>query len=90
MNKTININLGGFFFHIDEIAFQKLFLESGAYIACCITNHQRTVNLMSTKESIEANQRAPTLNKYKHWVSIPTLPFQNFGHPLPLAKRKKV
>ena len=24
MNKTININLGGFFFHIDEIAFQKL------------------------------------------------------------------
>jgi len=24
MNKTININLGGFFFHIDKIAFQKL------------------------------------------------------------------
>ncbi|MDA9349228.1 PspC domain-containing protein [Polaribacter sp.] len=24
MNKTININLGGFFFHIDERAFQKL------------------------------------------------------------------
>ena len=24
MNKTININLGGFFFHIDEDAFQKL------------------------------------------------------------------
>ena len=24
MNKTININLGGIFFHIDEIAFQKL------------------------------------------------------------------
>ncbi len=24
MNKTININLGGVFFHIDEIAFQKL------------------------------------------------------------------
>jgi phage shock protein PspC (stress-responsive transcriptional regulator) len=24
MNKTININLGGFFFHIDELAFQKL------------------------------------------------------------------
>lgn len=24
MNKTININLGGFFFHIDEIAYQKL------------------------------------------------------------------
>ena len=24
MNKTININLGGFFFHIDESAFQKL------------------------------------------------------------------
>lgn len=24
MNKTININLGGFFFHIDEIAFLKL------------------------------------------------------------------
>lgn len=24
MNKTININLGGFFFHIDEVAFQKL------------------------------------------------------------------
>ena len=24
MNKTININLGGFFFHIDEHAFQKL------------------------------------------------------------------
>jgi len=24
MNKTININLGGLFFHIDEIAFQKL------------------------------------------------------------------
>jgi len=24
MNKTININLGGFFFHIDETAFQKL------------------------------------------------------------------
>lgn len=24
MNKTININLGGFFFHIDENAFQKL------------------------------------------------------------------
>ena len=24
MNKTININLGGFFFHIDEGAFQKL------------------------------------------------------------------
>lgn len=30
MNKTININLGGFFFHIDETAFQKLkrYLES--------------------------------------------------------------
>ena len=30
MNKTININLGGFFFHIDEIAYQKLrrYLES--------------------------------------------------------------
>ena len=30
MNKTININLGGFFFHIDEVAFQKLkrYLES--------------------------------------------------------------
>ncbi|EAR12439.1 hypothetical protein PI23P_07435 [Polaribacter irgensii 23-P] len=24
MNKTININLGGFFFHIDEIAYEKL------------------------------------------------------------------
>nr|BFF40517.1 hypothetical protein BACY1_23220 [Tenacibaculum mesophilum] len=24
MNKTININLGGFFFHIDETAYQKL------------------------------------------------------------------
>ena len=24
MNKTININLGGFFFHIDESAFKKL------------------------------------------------------------------
>jgi phage shock protein PspC (stress-responsive transcriptional regulator) len=24
MNKTININLGGFFYHIDEIAYQKL------------------------------------------------------------------
>ena len=24
MNKTININLGGFFFHIDERAFEKL------------------------------------------------------------------
>ena len=24
MNKTININLGGLFFHIDEIAYQKL------------------------------------------------------------------
>lgn len=24
MNKTININLGGFFFHIDELAYQKL------------------------------------------------------------------
>jgi len=24
MNKTININLGGFFFHIDKIAYQKL------------------------------------------------------------------
>lgn len=24
MNKTININLGGFFFHIDEEAYQKL------------------------------------------------------------------
>lgn len=24
MNKTININLGGLFFHIDEVAFQKL------------------------------------------------------------------
>lgn len=24
MNKTININLGGFFFHIDESAYQKL------------------------------------------------------------------
>ncbi|MGY0427101.1 MAG: PspC domain-containing protein, partial [Polaribacter sp.] len=24
MNKTININLGGFFFHIDEVAYQKL------------------------------------------------------------------
>lgn len=24
MNKTININLGGIFFHIDEIAYQKL------------------------------------------------------------------
>ena len=24
MNKTININLGGFFFHIDENAYQKL------------------------------------------------------------------
>ena len=24
MNKTININLGGVFFHIDEIAYQKL------------------------------------------------------------------
>lgn len=30
MNKTININLGGFFFHIDETAYQKLkrYLES--------------------------------------------------------------
>jgi len=30
MNKTININLGGFFFHIDEIAYQvlKRYLES--------------------------------------------------------------
>ena len=30
MNKTININLGGFFFHIDEMAYQKLrrYLES--------------------------------------------------------------
>ena len=30
MNKTININLGGFFFHIDEVAYQKLrrYLES--------------------------------------------------------------
>lgn len=30
MNKTININLGGFFFHIDESAYQKLkrYLES--------------------------------------------------------------
>ena len=30
MNKTININLGGFFFHIDEAAYQKLkrYLES--------------------------------------------------------------
>jgi phage shock protein PspC (stress-responsive transcriptional regulator) len=30
MNKTININLGGYFFHIDEIAYQKLrrYLES--------------------------------------------------------------
>ncbi|WP_152287082.1 PspC domain-containing protein [Flavicella marina] len=30
MNKTININLGGFFFHIDEIAYQilKNYLES--------------------------------------------------------------
>ncbi|WP_405605729.1 PspC domain-containing protein [Polaribacter sp. Asnod1-A03] len=30
MNKTININLGGFFFHIDELAYQKLkrYLES--------------------------------------------------------------
>ena len=24
MNKTININLGGVFFHIDELAYQKL------------------------------------------------------------------
>ena len=24
MNKTININLGGIFFHIDELAYQKL------------------------------------------------------------------
>ena len=24
MNKTVNINLGGMFFHIDEDAFQKL------------------------------------------------------------------
>ena len=24
MNKTININLGGFFFHIDEVAYEKL------------------------------------------------------------------
>ena len=24
MNKTININLGGYFFHIDESAYQKL------------------------------------------------------------------
>ena len=24
MNKTININLGGIFFHIDEVAYQKL------------------------------------------------------------------
>ncbi|WP_299012715.1 PspC domain-containing protein [uncultured Polaribacter sp.] len=24
MNKTVNINLGGFFFHIDEVAYQKL------------------------------------------------------------------
>ena len=24
MNKTISINLGGFFFHIDEDAYQKL------------------------------------------------------------------
>ena len=24
MNKTININLGGVFFHIDEVAYQKL------------------------------------------------------------------
>ena len=24
MNKTINMNLGGFFFHIDEDAYQKL------------------------------------------------------------------
>ena len=24
MNKTININLGGYFFHIDETAYQKL------------------------------------------------------------------
>ena len=33
MNKTININLGGFFFHIDEVAFQKLqrYLEAIAY-----------------------------------------------------------
>ena len=30
MNKTININLGGFFFHIDEVAYDKLkrYLES--------------------------------------------------------------
>jgi len=30
MNKTININLGGFFFHIDEVAYRKLkrYLES--------------------------------------------------------------
>ena len=30
MNKTININLGGFFFHIDETAYLKLkrYLES--------------------------------------------------------------
>ncbi|WP_370408296.1 PspC domain-containing protein [Tenacibaculum dicentrarchi] len=33
MNKTININLGGFFFHIDEIAYQKLkrYLEAIAH-----------------------------------------------------------
>lgn len=24
MNKTVNINLGGMFFHIDEDAYQKL------------------------------------------------------------------
>ena len=24
MNKTVNINLGGIFFHIDEVAYQKL------------------------------------------------------------------
>ena len=24
MNKTININLGGYFFHIDETAYKKL------------------------------------------------------------------
>ena len=35
MNKTISINLGGFFFHIDEDAYQKLSRYFDAKVKVC-------------------------------------------------------
>jgi hypothetical protein len=45
MNKTVNINLGGMFFHIDEDAYKKLTRYFDA-IKRFLTTHQDKMRLL--------------------------------------------